>query len=88
MDSREVLARFEAERQALAVMDHPNIAKVLDGGTTVAGRPFFVMEYVPGVPLTEYCDAERVDTTPRSCTATPVPCTGWPSPRTAGGSPP
>jgi eukaryotic-like serine/threonine-protein kinase len=61
MDSRSVLARFEAERQALAVMDHPHIAKVLDGGTTEAGRPFFVMEYVPGISLTEYCDAERVD---------------------------
>src|SRR5262245_59588926 len=56
MDSRNVLARFEAERQALAIMDHPNIAKVLDGGLTEAGRPFFVMEYVKGVPITEYCD--------------------------------
>ena len=52
MDSRSVLARFEAERQALAVMDHPNIAKVLDGGLTETGRPFFVMEYVKGVPST------------------------------------
>jgi serine/threonine protein kinase len=60
MDSRSVLARFEAERQALAVMDHPNIAKVLDGGITDAGRPFFVMEYVKGVPITEYCDATRL----------------------------
>ena len=51
MDSRSVLARFEAERQALAVMDHPNIAKVLDGGTTDNGRPFFVMELVKGVPI-------------------------------------
>src|SRR5205823_399495 len=51
MDSHAVLARFEAERQALALMDHPNIAKVLDGGATDAGRPFFVMEYVKGVPL-------------------------------------
>jgi hypothetical protein len=59
MDSRQVLARFEAERQALAVMDHPNIAKVLDGGLTEAGRPFFVMEYVKGVPITEYCDTVR-----------------------------
>ena len=59
MDSRQVLARFEAERQALAMMDHPNIAKVLDGGLTDAGRPFFVMEYVKGVPITEYCDATR-----------------------------
>ena len=60
MDSKSVLARFEAERQALAVMDHPNIAKVLDGGLTESGRPFFVMEYVKGVPITEYCDATRL----------------------------
>ena len=60
MDSKSVLARFEAERQALAVMDHPNIAKVLDGGLTDAGRPYFVMEYVKGVPITEYCDATRL----------------------------
>ena len=53
MDSRQVLARFEAERQALALMDHPNIAKVLDAGTTDAGRPYFVMELVKGVPITE-----------------------------------
>jgi serine/threonine protein kinase len=59
MDSRQVLARFEAERQALAVMDHPNIAKVLDGGLTEAGRPFFAMEYVKGVPISEYCDETR-----------------------------
>jgi dienelactone hydrolase len=60
MDSKSVLARFEAERQALAVMDHPNIAKVLDGGLTETGRPFFVMEYVKGVPITEYCDGTRL----------------------------
>jgi serine/threonine protein kinase/tetratricopeptide (TPR) repeat protein len=60
MDSRSVLARFEAERQALALMDHPNIAKVLDGGITESGRPYFVMEYVKGVPITEYCDATRL----------------------------
>ncbi len=60
MDSKSVLARFEAERQALAVMDHPNIAKVLDGGLTETSRPFFVMEYVKGVPITEYCDAIRL----------------------------
>ncbi|MEN6451173.1 MAG: protein kinase [Thermoguttaceae bacterium] len=60
MDSKLVLARFEAERQALAMMDHPNIAKVLDGGLTESGRPFFVMEYVKGVPITEYCDAARL----------------------------
>jgi eukaryotic-like serine/threonine-protein kinase len=56
MDSRQVIARFEAERQALALMDHPNIAKVLDAGTTAAGRPYFVMELVKGLPITEYCD--------------------------------
>jgi hypothetical protein len=54
------LARFEAERQALALMDHPNIAKVLDGGTTEAGRPYFVMELVKGVPVTEYCDERHL----------------------------
>jgi len=56
MDTRSVVARFEAERQALAMMDHPNIAKVLDAGATETGRPFFVMELVRGVPITEYCD--------------------------------
>jgi hypothetical protein len=60
LDSSAVLARFEAERQALAVMDHPHIAKVLDGGATDTGRPFFVMEYVKGVPITQYCDATRL----------------------------
>jgi tetratricopeptide (TPR) repeat protein len=60
MDSRSVLARFEAERQALALMDHPHIAKVLDGGTTAAGRPYFVMELVKGVPVTEYCDERHL----------------------------
>src|SRR5262245_15467658 len=60
MDSRQVLSRFEAERQALAMMDHPNIAKVHDGGMTAEGRPFFVMEHVKGSPITEYCDRERL----------------------------
>ena len=60
MDSRSVLARFEAERQALAVMDHPHIARVLDAGATPDGRPFFVMELVAGVPLTEYCDGRKL----------------------------
>ena len=59
-DSKQVLARFEAERQALAVMDHPNIAKVLDAGATDRGRPYFVMELVKGVPLTDYCDPHRL----------------------------
>ncbi|MBL8892457.1 MAG: protein kinase [Planctomycetaceae bacterium] len=60
MDSQAVLARFEAERQALAVMDHPHIAKVLDGGTTPQGRPYFVMELVKGIPLTDYCDQTQL----------------------------
>ncbi len=60
MDSRQVLGRFDAERQALAMMDHPNIAKVFDGGMTEQERPYFVMEYVKGVPLTEYCDQARL----------------------------
>ena len=60
MDSNDVLARFGAERQALALMDHPNIAKVFDGGMTDQGRPYFVMEYVKGVPLTAYCDSARL----------------------------
>ena len=60
MDSRAVLARFDAERQALALMDHPNIARIYDGGLTPAGQPFFVMELVKGVPLTEYCDQKRL----------------------------
>jgi WD40 repeat protein/serine/threonine protein kinase/tetratricopeptide (TPR) repeat protein len=63
MDSKQVLGRFEAERQALAVMDHPNIARVLDAGATAAGRPYFVMELVKGVPLMKYCDEHRL--TPR-----------------------
>ncbi len=60
MDSRGVLARFDGERQALALMDHPNIARIYDGGLTPAGQPFFVMELVHGVPLTEYCDRQRL----------------------------
>lgn len=60
MDSKAVLARFEAERQALAMMDHPNIAKVHDAGTDDAGRPYFAMELVKGLPLTEYCDARKL----------------------------
>jgi eukaryotic-like serine/threonine-protein kinase len=60
MATRQVVARFEAERQALALMDHPNIAKVHDGGTTDSGRPYFVMELIKGVPITDYCDQNRV----------------------------
>ena len=65
MDSKQVIARFEAERQALAMMDHPNIAKVLDAGTTEAGRPYFVMELVKGIPITEYCDQANLSTRER-----------------------
>ena len=65
MDSREVIARFEAERQALALMEHPNIASIYDGGTTESGRPFFAMELVEGVPITTYCDANRLSTRER-----------------------
>jgi serine/threonine-protein kinase len=60
MDTREVIARFEAERQALAMMDHPNIARVFDAGATGSGRPYFVMELVNGTPITAYCDANRL----------------------------
>src|SRR5262249_50424877 len=59
MDTRQVVARFEAERQALALMDHPNIAKVFDAGATDSGRPYFVMELVKGLPITEHCDANN-----------------------------
>jgi serine/threonine protein kinase/Flp pilus assembly protein TadD len=60
MDTRQVVARFEAERQALAIMDHPNIAQVHDGGQTVSGRPYFVMELVKGVPITDFCDRNHL----------------------------
>ena len=63
MDSKQVIARFEAERQALALMEHQNIARVLDAGTTKTGRPYFVMELVKGIPITEYCDNNKL--TPR-----------------------
>jgi len=65
MDTQSVIARFEAERQALAMMDHPGIAKVLDGGTTETGRPYFVMELVRGVRITEFCDRNRLSTRER-----------------------
>ena len=60
MDTKAVVARFESERQALALMDHPNIARVFDAGSTAEGRPYFVMEYVPGLPFNEYCDKHRL----------------------------
>src|SRR6266568_3064105 len=60
MDTKQVIARFEAERQALAMMDHPNIAKVLDAGATENGRPYFVMELVRGIKITDYCDENNL----------------------------
>ena len=65
MDTREVIARFAAEEQALAMMDHPNIAKVFDAGTTESGRPYFVMELVNGVTVTQYCDDNNLPTRER-----------------------
>jgi non-specific serine/threonine protein kinase/serine/threonine-protein kinase len=65
MDSKQVVARFETERQALAMMDHPCIARVFDAGTTPRGRPYFVMEYVPGIPISEHCDKHRLPTRER-----------------------
>src|SRR5262245_19630069 len=65
MDTRSVVARFEAERQALALMDHPNIARVFDGGATESGRPYFVMELVRGLPITKYCDESKMATRER-----------------------
>jgi len=65
MDTKSVVARFEAERQALALMDHPNIARVLDAGATAAGRPFFVMELVRGIRITHYCDQQKLSTSAR-----------------------
>ena len=64
MDTKQVVARFEAERQALAMMDHPCVAKVFDAGATPRGRPYFVMEFVRGVPLTEHCDRCLLYTSP------------------------
>jgi WD40 repeat protein len=72
MDSKTVLSRFMAERQALATMDHPNIAKVLDGGSTEGGRPFFVMEYVKGVPFTQFCDDARLSVAQRLTLFVPI----------------
>ncbi|MES2708193.1 MAG: serine/threonine-protein kinase [Verrucomicrobiota bacterium] len=72
LDSREVITRFEAERQALAMMDHPHIAAVLDAGTTADGRPFFVMELVHGMPITDYCDHHRLTLRERMALFIPV----------------
>src|SRR6185369_11731717 len=60
MDTKSVIARFEAERQALALMENPNIAKIFDAGTTESGRPFFVMELVNGIPITQDCEEQRL----------------------------
>ena len=65
MDSKQVIARFEAERQALALMDHPNIGQILDAGATESGRPYFVMELVRGIPITDYCQQRRLSTRER-----------------------
>lgn len=65
MDSRQVIARFEVERQAMAMMDHPSIAKVLDAGTTQNGQPYFVMELVKGLPITSYCDENHLSVNER-----------------------
>src|SRR5216110_3249760 len=65
MDTRQVLARFNNERQALAMMDHPNIAQIFDAGATAKGRPYFVMEYIEGAPITQYCDRKRTTTRER-----------------------
>jgi len=65
MDTKQVIARFELERQTLALMDHPHIAKVLDAGATDTGRPYFVMELVKGVSITEYCDSQKLSTRER-----------------------
>ncbi len=65
MDTKQVVARFEAERQALALMNHSNVARVFDAGQTARGRPFFVMEFVKGEPITDYCDRDRLTTRER-----------------------
>src|SRR4030095_509622 len=65
MDTAAVLARFDNERQALAMMDHPNIAQIFDAGATATGRPYFVMEYIEGTPITQFCDRKRMTTRDR-----------------------
>jgi serine/threonine protein kinase len=72
MDTRQVIARFEAERQALAMMDHQNIARGLDAGTTDSGRPFVVMELVHGVPITQFCDDNHLTPHERLALFVPV----------------
>src|SRR5215813_12287386 len=90
MDSRAVVARFEQERQALAVMDHPNIARVFDAGTTpgaMGSRPYFVMEYVKGEPITEFCDRQRLTIRERRALFTHV-CEAVQHAHMKGGDPP
>jgi eukaryotic-like serine/threonine-protein kinase len=70
MDSKAVIGRFHQERQSMAVMNHPGIARVLDGGLTPSGRPYFVMEYVKGQPITEFCDARKLGIRDRCSTRT------------------
>ncbi|NQV32856.1 MAG: serine/threonine protein kinase, partial [Phycisphaeraceae bacterium] len=72
MDTKQVISRFGAERQALAMMDHPNIAKVFDAGATDTGRPYFVMELVRGLTITEYCDRNKLNTQERLALLIPV----------------
>ena len=79
MDTAQVVARFEAERQALALMDHPSIARVFDAGTTDTGRPFFVMELVEGVPITQFCDEGRLNPNERLALFISV-CRRWSTP--------
>ena len=76
MDTSQVIARFESERQALALMEHPHIAKVLEAGATDSGRPYFVMELVKGVPITDFCDKNQLRPRPASrCSSTSArPC--------------
>src|SRR6185436_2021637 len=75
MDSRMVIARFEQERQALALMDHPHVARIFDAGTTPEGRPYFVMEYVNGLPINQHCDRQRLTANVRLALFTQV-CDG------------
>ena len=74
MDTGQVLARFSKERQALAMMDHQNIARIFDAGATTKGRPYFVMEYIEGVPITQYCDSKRMTIAQRFQAFPGVPC--------------
>jgi serine/threonine protein kinase len=77
MDTKQVISRFEAERQTLALMDHPNIAKVFDMGATTSGRPYFAMELVRGVPISKYCDEHQLNARERLELFLPVCHAGW-----------